>query len=77
MGTLLFYRIQEWLKPGSLDRLEREIQERTGEDLIAAPIPRRQSLLVSSSPPGGFHLTELRDGRRKEPQFLLISNHDG
>lgn len=37
MDYLVFYRIQEWMNPGSLSRMETEMQERTGQEYIAPP----------------------------------------
>lgn len=37
MDYLVFYRIQEWMNPGSLGRMEAEMQERTGQEFIAPP----------------------------------------
>jgi hypothetical protein len=33
----VFYRLQEWMNPGSLARMERELQERTGQEFVAPP----------------------------------------
>ena len=33
----VFYRLQEWMNPGSLGRMETEMQERTGQEFIAPP----------------------------------------
>lgn len=32
-----FYHLQEWMNPGSLSRMEREMQQRTGQEFIAPP----------------------------------------
>lgn len=32
-----FYHLQEWMNPGSLRRMEREMQQRTGQSFIAPP----------------------------------------
>jgi hypothetical protein len=32
-----FYHLQEWMNPGSLARMEREMQQRTGQEFIAPP----------------------------------------
>lgn len=37
MDYLIFYRIQEWMNPGSLARMEGEMQQRTGQEFIAPP----------------------------------------
>ena len=37
MDYLIFYRLQEWMNPGSLSRMESEMQERTGQQFIAPP----------------------------------------
>lgn len=33
----VFYRLQEWMNPGSLARMERELNERTGQQFVAPP----------------------------------------
>lgn len=33
----VFYRVQEWMNPGSLARMEQQMQQRTGQDFIASP----------------------------------------
>lgn len=33
----VFYRLQEWMNPGSLARMEDEMQQRTGQEFIAPP----------------------------------------
>lgn len=33
----IFYRLQEWMNPGSLARMEGELNQRTGQEFIASP----------------------------------------
>jgi hypothetical protein len=33
----VFYRLQEWMNPGSLGRMENELNQRTGQEFIASP----------------------------------------
>lgn len=37
LDYLAFYRLQEWMNPGSLSRMESEMQQRTGQSFIAPP----------------------------------------
>ena len=37
LNYLVFYRLQEWMNPGSLSRMEAEMQQRTGQEFIAPP----------------------------------------
>ncbi|WP_394694879.1 hypothetical protein [Pseudoxanthomonas japonensis] len=37
LDYLIFYRIQEWMNPGSLRRMEERIREQTGQEFIAPP----------------------------------------
>lgn len=37
LDYLIFYRMQEWMNPGSLSRMESEMAERSGQQFIAPP----------------------------------------
>lgn len=37
LDYLIFYRIQEWMNPGALARMERRMQEQTGQTYIGSP----------------------------------------
>lgn len=37
LDYLAFYRLQEWMNPGSLSRMESEMEKRTGQQFIAPP----------------------------------------
>lgn len=37
LDYLIFYRIQEWMNPGSLRRMERRVKEETGNEFILPP----------------------------------------
>lgn len=37
LDFLIFHRLQEWMNPGSLERMEREMEQRTGQQFIGAP----------------------------------------